>query len=202
MSDFLRRFARQFADLNKDNLQRLDELYTDDVQFTDPLHEVQGLNQLRSYFAELYANVSELRFDFHSFDQIAEGEGYLRWVMSYRHPRLAGGQLIRVDGCSHLLWHDKVYRHRDYFDAGALLYEHLPVLGRAIAWLKGEWDEPYTSTAILVDGRQQRHWCRTGRRNIENRRASGGQCTLGGAAQNPLPALSGTSDGGGRRLDQ
>ena len=52
--------------------------------------------------------------------------------MSYRHPRLAGGGLIRVDGCSHLLWWDKVYRHRDYFDAGNLLYEHLPLLGAAI----------------------------------------------------------------------
>ena len=28
------------------------------------------------------------------------------------------------------------YRHRDDFDAGALHYEHLPVLGREIAWLK------------------------------------------------------------------
>ncbi|MBH8611622.1 nuclear transport factor 2 family protein [Pseudomonas mohnii] len=136
MSSFLRQFAQRFAQLDKDNLQRLGELYTDDVRFTDPLHEVQGLGQLRGYFAELYANVSELRFDFHGFDQIAEGEGYLRWVMSYRHPRLAGGRLIRVDGCSHLRWRDKVYCHRDYFDAGALLYEHLPVLGRAIAWLK------------------------------------------------------------------
>ena len=136
MSSFLRQFAQRFAQLDKDNLQRLGELYTDDVRFTDPLHEVKGLEQLRGYFAELYANVSELRFDFHGFDQIAEGEGYLRWVMSYRHPRLAGGRLIRVDGCSHLRWRDKVYCHRDYFDAGALLYEHLPVLGRAIAWLK------------------------------------------------------------------
>jgi hypothetical protein len=136
MSDFLRRFARQFAALDKDHLQHLDALYTDDVHYTDPLHEVQGLGQLHDYFAELYAGVSELRVDFHGFDQIAEGEGYLRWVMSYRHPRLADGQLIRVDGCSHLLWRDKVYRHRDYFDAGALLYEHLPALGRAIAWLK------------------------------------------------------------------
>lgn len=136
MSNFLRHFAQQFAELNKDNLQRLDELYTQDVFFTDPLHEVQGIGQLRGYFSELYANVSELRFDFNGFDQVNEGEGYLRWVMSYRHPRLAGGQLIRVEGCSHLLWHDKVYRHRDYFDAGALLYEHLPIVGRAIAWLK------------------------------------------------------------------
>ena len=56
--------------------------------------------------------------------------------MHTSHPRLAGGQLIEVEGCSFLLWRDRVYRHRDYFDAGALLYEHLPVLGRVIAWLK------------------------------------------------------------------
>ena len=136
MSEFLEHFARQFAGLNKDNLQRLGELYSDDVHFTDPLHDVHGLSDLRIYFAKLYANVSELSFDFRGFDQVREGEGYLRWVMSYRHPRLDGGRLITVDGCSHLLWRDKVYRHRDYFDAGALLYEHLPVLGRVIAWLK------------------------------------------------------------------
>ncbi|PWE43238.1 nuclear transport factor 2 family protein [Pseudomonas prosekii] len=136
MSEFLEHFARQFAGLNKDNLQRLGELYSDDVHFTDPLHDVHGLSDLHAYFAKLYANVSELSFDFRGFDQVREGEGYLRWVMSYRHPRLDGGRLITVDGCSHLLWRDKVYRHRDYFDAGALLYEHLPVLGRVIAWLK------------------------------------------------------------------
>ena len=117
-------------------MQRLGELYSDDVHFTDPLHDVHGLSDLHAYFAKLYANVSELSFDFRGFDQVREGEGYLRWVMSYRHPRLDGGRLITVDGCSHLLWRDKVYRHRDYFDAGALLYEHLPVLGRVIAWLK------------------------------------------------------------------
>jgi hypothetical protein len=136
MSEFLRHFAQQFASLDKDNLQRLDELYAPDVHFTDPLHDVRGIADLQRYFGELYANVSELRFDFHGYDQVAQGEGYLRWVMSYRHPRLAGGRLIQVDGCSHLHWRDKVYRHRDYFDAGALLYEHLPVLGRVIAWLK------------------------------------------------------------------
>lgn len=92
MSEFLHGFARQFAQLNKDNLHRLGELYSDDIHFTDPLHEVQGLVQLRDYFRELYSNVSELRFDFHGFDPIGDGEGYLRWVMSYRHPRLAGAR--------------------------------------------------------------------------------------------------------------
>ena len=137
MSEFLRDFARRFAELDAGNLQRLDELYSRDVVFHDPLHQISGLTNVRQYFAELYANVQELRFDFHAFDQTGDNSGYLRWTMSYRHPRLAGGGLIRVDGCSHLQWSDgKVYRHRDYFDAGNLLYEHLPLLGSAIRWLK------------------------------------------------------------------
>jgi len=136
MSDFLRRFATEFAALDAGNLARLGELYSDDVLFRDPLHEVRGLPALQRYFAEMYANVGRLDFDFHGFDQVCDGEGYLRWTMHFRHPRLRGGARISVDGCSHLLWWDKVYQHRDYFDAGAMLYEHLPLMGGVIAWLK------------------------------------------------------------------
>ncbi|WP_273823970.1 nuclear transport factor 2 family protein [Pseudomonas asplenii] len=136
MSEFLRDFARRFCAVDRHNLGLLDELYSEDVHFTDPLHEVHGLPAVRRYFADLYSNVSELAFDFHGFDPVRDGEGYLRWHMSYRHSRLAGGKPIHVEGCSHLLWHEKVYRHRDYFDAGALLYDHLPLLGWATAWLK------------------------------------------------------------------
>jgi hypothetical protein len=135
--DFLHRFASDFAALDASNLHRLKQLYSDDVRFTDPLHDIQSLTALQDYFAQLYANVSELGFSFHGYDQVEEGSGYLRWTMHYRHPRLHRGQLIEVEGCSFLLWHDKVYRHRDYFDAGALLYEHLPIMGSAIGWLKG-----------------------------------------------------------------
>lgn len=137
MSDFLSQFAQAFNGLNKHNLAKLDELYSHDVVFCDPLHEVHGLVNVQAYFAQMYANVSELRFEFYAFDEVSEGQGYLRWNMHYRHPRLAAGQLIAVQGCSHLQWRDaKVYSHRDYFDAGALLYEHLPVLGGVIGWLK------------------------------------------------------------------
>ncbi|ROM57476.1 transcriptional regulator [Pseudomonas poae] len=136
MSDFLPRFAQAFAALDKHNLYLLDSLYSPDIVFADPLHEVHGLPAIHRYFTQLYSQVSQLRFDFQGFDQVAEGEGYLRWNMSFRHPRLNHGDEINVQGCSHLMWHDKVYRHRDYFDAGALLYEHLPVFGRLIRWLK------------------------------------------------------------------
>ncbi|MDO9320459.1 MAG: nuclear transport factor 2 family protein [Pseudomonas sp.] len=137
MSDYLRQFAHRFAALDAHSLGKLGELYSTDAVFCDPLHEVRGLGKLQAYFAQLYANVGQLRFDFYGFDQVADGEGYLRWTMSYSHPRLARGQMIRLEGCSHLRWRDGlVHHHRDYFDAGALLYEHLPLLGTAIRWLK------------------------------------------------------------------
>lgn len=78
MSAFLHDFAARFTALNKDNLDLLGELYSDDLLFRDPLHEVHGLTAVRRYFAELYANVEALHFEFHGFDQVAEGEGYLR----------------------------------------------------------------------------------------------------------------------------
>lgn len=136
MSSFLQSFARRFAALDATSLHRLDELYSQNIRFQDPLHRVDGLADLRRYFAGLYANVQELRYDFHGFDEVAPGQGYLRWILHYRHPRLAGGALVSVEGCSHLRWGERVEFHRDYFDAGALLYERLPLMGSVIRWLK------------------------------------------------------------------
>ena len=138
MSDFLQRFARDFAGLEASNLDRLGLLYADDIHFSDPLHEVHGLIDLSRYFEQLYANVSELDFDFSGFDEVRDGQGYLRWTMRYRHPRLNGGAPITLEGCSLLFWNaeGKVTRHQDFFDAGALLYEHIPLLGGAIRWLR------------------------------------------------------------------
>ncbi|BCD84724.1 transcriptional regulator [Pseudomonas solani] len=137
MSAFLQRFAEDFARLGRDNLDLLATLYSEDAQFTDPLHHVEGLPAIRRYFAGLYENVNDLNFEFHGYDQAGEGQGYLRWTMTYRHPRLAGGRPIAVEGCSHLRWNERVYYHRDYFDAGALLYEHVPLLGGVVRLLKG-----------------------------------------------------------------
>lgn len=136
MSEFLRTFSHSFSQLNKDNLAPIKELYTDDILFRDPLHEVRGIAALEKYFLTLYSNVSNLRVEVYACDEIGKGEGYLRWTMRYEHPRLNSGRLIRIEGCSHLLWDTRVYQHHDYFDAGALLYEHLPLMGSAIRWLK------------------------------------------------------------------
>ncbi|AYG45608.1 nuclear transport factor 2 family protein [Pseudomonas sp. Leaf58] len=137
MSAYLQQFAERFASLDAANLAPLEKLYSEDVTFRDPLHHIQGLQALRAYFEQLYANASDIHYALTSTDEVRPGQGYLRWTLQFCHPRLARGQPIRLQGCSCLHWRDRVYFHQDYFDAGALLYEHLPVMGGTIRWLKG-----------------------------------------------------------------
>ncbi|MGI9537455.1 MAG: nuclear transport factor 2 family protein [Desulfocapsaceae bacterium] len=129
MKDFL----EVFNSLSSDNLHRLSEIYTDDIHFVDPAHEIQGLDNLRSYFEKLYANVSSVDFDFHEALRVGQS-GYVQWIMNFSHPRLSGGHAIEVPGSSFLQFSDddKVLHHRDYFDLGSMLYQHLPVIGGVV----------------------------------------------------------------------
>jgi hypothetical protein len=56
--------------------------------------------------------------------------------MKYAHPKLNKGRIITIEGASLIRFNDKVYYHRDYFDGGQLLYEHIPVMGKLIQTLK------------------------------------------------------------------
>lgn len=122
---------------DKKILNQLSDVYSDDIQFRDPLHAVNGITALRDYYAGSVENLLECRFEFHhSVEMVERGEAVLFWTMHYRHKKIAGGKALELTGNSHLLFNDKVYYHRDYYDAGSMLYEHLPLLGTAIRYIK------------------------------------------------------------------
>ncbi len=133
----LAEFTKLFNELDKGNLNKLSEVYSEDVQFQDPLGSVRGLDELTRYFAGAYANALSCRFDF--AEPVVNGSSAaIPWVMHLRHKRIRKGREIAVDGISRLQIKDgKVCYHRDYFDAGQLLYENLPIVGRIIRLVKG-----------------------------------------------------------------
>lgn len=119
----------------------LGNLYTDDIRFTDPAHTVVGIDALASYLNHQYAPVTACTFT--ATGEWACGDTlFLQWDMVLRHPRLAGGNRITVNGLSQLQCHScadgqtRIALHRDYFDLGQLLYENVPLLGSATRWLK------------------------------------------------------------------
>lgn len=134
-------FCAFFNKLDNTCTEKLYEVYTEDIVFNDPLHHIEGRDALEGYFAAMYENVAHCQFVYHR-RQRQGNQAFVTWTMTFVHPRLAGGRPIEVDGCSALTFADdgRVSRHRDYFDAGAMLYEHLPLMGRVIRWLKQRLD--------------------------------------------------------------
>lgn len=133
----LEAFCAFFNKLDNTCTEKLYEVYTDDIVFSDPLHHIEGRGALESYFSTMYENVEQCQFSYHT-QQLQGQQAFVTWTMTFVHPRLAGGKAVKVEGCSALTFADdgRVQRHRDYFDAGALLYEQLPLMGSVIRWLK------------------------------------------------------------------
>lgn len=128
-------FKGTFQRLNTGSLHLLAELYSEQVVFQDPFRRIEGLSALRQYFAKLYQNAISTSFVFEE-ECTGKGKAIVSWTLSLRHPRLNGGDLIQVPGVSHIRYRNKVYYHRDYFDGGALLYEHVPLLGSIVRAVK------------------------------------------------------------------
>lgn len=133
----MKTFLHTYQKLNANNLETLKDIYRDDVQFIDPAHEISGITNLTEYFASLYRNIDSINFSFNK-PVVHENRGYVSWKMTFSHKNLARGKSITIEGMTYLQFdeHNKVYHHRDYFDLGAMLYEHIPLIGRIIKWIK------------------------------------------------------------------
>lgn len=131
------KFLDLYQKLNANNLESLREVYRADIHFIDPAHQIQGLEELTTYFHQLYRGVKYIEFHF-STPLIAGNSGTVRWEMIFSHKKLAQGKRLSVEGISHVEFdrEGKVYFHRDYFDLGAMLYENIPLLGRLVVFLK------------------------------------------------------------------
>ncbi|MBM7074354.1 nuclear transport factor 2 family protein [Shewanella sp. 202IG2-18] len=133
---WLNQFISVYEQLNKNNLELLETLYHQDVHFQDPVHQISGLNHLMTYCNFMYSNTSHCKFciDEVIFDGVQAG---VYWTMKYRHPKLNQGNTITVEGHTQVKGErERVTYHRDYLDMGAMVYEHAPVLGRLVRWLK------------------------------------------------------------------
>jgi len=131
----LERFCTLYQSLNKDNLAGLKEIYSDNVLFVDPMHQVHGIEALTAYFSHLYENMDYCHFH---IDQVIaqEGQACIVWRMEYAHQKIKKGQRIVVEGASHLQFSEKIDNHRDYLDLGQMLYEQLPLIGAVIKTIK------------------------------------------------------------------
>ena len=133
---WLSNFVDVYQRLGIDNLYLINDIYHPQVTFKDPMHLIVGLDELSNYFDNLYTNLIACHFTinevYHQGDR-----GFIYWQMPFVHTKLNGAQPITVEGHTKLIAdQDKVIYHQDYLDAGAMLYENIPLLGRIIQYIK------------------------------------------------------------------
>jgi hypothetical protein len=132
----LTRFKSFYADLVRTEWAQIDDIYTSDICFCDPIHCVKGLPDLHNYIAELCESLTTCRFEY--LDEVVmDGTAYIKWNMTYAHPSIKGGKILTLRGVTQIEFNDSgIYYHEDIYDMGAMLYEHIPVLGSGVRWIK------------------------------------------------------------------
>lgn len=131
--EVVEKFKEYFIQMKGGDFTALNEIYSDDVIFIDPIHSINGIENLKAYFKKLDSNLIEGSFQF-TDESTIDNIAYLQWEMNLKLklPK----KNVKASGISVLIVDQKIDRQRDYFDAGELFYENVPVLGRVIRFLK------------------------------------------------------------------
>ena len=135
MSQLIDEFKNIYANDKATRNADLGKLYDQSAVFVDPIHQIDGIQNLKSYIDQMYANVIDCQFVYLG-EWVSDSDAIVKWDMKFRHKKLAGGKQIVVRGASHIVFSEKITYHEDIYDMGAMIYEHVPMLGKTIHWLK------------------------------------------------------------------
>lgn len=104
-SKAVEKFKAYFGQMNLADDKALDEIYADRVVFTDPIHSIQGLDNLKAYFKKLNSNLISGTFQF-TDESIVGHSAYLQWEMhlSLNRPR----KQVKASGISVLTFGKKL----------------------------------------------------------------------------------------------
>ena len=128
-----------FETLSPQSLERLGDFYAPDARFKDPFNDVVGIAAITGIFRHMFDTVDSPRFEV-TTRLLTGREAMLGWDF---YLRLRGRPRV-IRGVTHLGFDadGRVCRHRDYWDPAEELYEHLPLLGSLMRWLKKRLASP------------------------------------------------------------
>jgi hypothetical protein len=137
VSDLIQHLKSVWAQFDNDALEQLEPMYAADAVFIEPAGRIVGRDAVFKHFRASCSNMLECNFAFDpSMEMTTQHSAYLPWSMSFRHSRLNSGAVVTCSGVSYLVFDDQITLHRDWFDLGAAVYEHIPLLGYAVRAIK------------------------------------------------------------------
>ena len=117
-------------------------VYALDAYLNDTLVIRRGATNIQAYFLTTVDAAESITASIEDVSRSADGFYYVRWTMDARMKKVAAGETIRTLGITLVRFDDqgRVLIHQDYWDSAAGLWDHVPVIGRGIRWIKGRLD--------------------------------------------------------------
>ena len=133
MTDPATRYKTYLEALSPQTLKRLSDHVVPTVRFKDPFNDVTGIDPMERIFKDMFDNVENVKFTVHQV--MSNGD---RCLMEWRFEGRLRGKAWAFEGTSSLIFADdgRVQSHIDYWDAAGDFYQHLPLIGPVIRWLK------------------------------------------------------------------
>jgi hypothetical protein len=138
--EFIEAFKRYYSHFDQCDLSDLDLFYAADIQFSDPLHTINGRDNVRRYFSDMCHGLSKCRFEFVG-ETLGDDSAWFKWFMHYQHPKLKKGAPLCLTGASYIQFATttdgvEIVSHEDFYDMGSMVYEHVPVIGFGVNLIK------------------------------------------------------------------
>lgn len=127
----IEQFKQLYQSFSSETLAQLPSLYNSAIVFKDPVHQLNGISALTDYFAGFCQPETEYKFEFTN-QIISPEQAFFQWQMHYSHSSLAQGKPLTLAGGTLIKFNSHIIYHEDFYDMGAMVYQHIPILGWAV----------------------------------------------------------------------
>ena len=132
-------FCSIYRDLTKISSSDLQRIYTKNVEFIDPITTHHGLDEVQAYFANLKEVAASCEFTIIDVISCSNNQAGITHVLNWEMKLVLKKphKCVFLSGTTQLKQNDDgFYYHRDFYDLGEMVYEHIPVLGWCVKAIK------------------------------------------------------------------
>ena len=137
-AEAINRFQAFFENMTPEQVRAtVDSVYAPNAVLYDTLVLHEGIGQIRPYFIKTAERAKGVRVQV--LDVLRNGNDfYLKWSMDIDWSAFKKGKTTRSFGMSHLRFNaqGQVVLHYDFWDAANGFFEHIPIVGHMIRWIK------------------------------------------------------------------
>tara|TARA_B100000579_G_scaffold415011_1_gene409215 strand:- start:95 stop:526 length:432 start_codon:yes stop_codon:yes gene_type:complete len=128
-------YIKFFEELSLDNLSAMNLIIHDDIHFRDPFNDTIGIVAYTLILEDMFKKVPDIKFVVKSYS-LNHKVAFLKWESIANSTKL--GKPWIIEGMSEIQFSsdNKVIEHIDYWDSSRHFYEHLPILGRVLKFIR------------------------------------------------------------------